>query len=1193
MQNDLFITGCVKRMVVDLSSVSWTFLLEGKDGEHGRMVQHEGKDVLVNSAGYGYEKAMTFLVETMQEFDIQPKDVIIVKEGMNSKVLRKTLMPQYKEDRDSRPPEAYDEFNKLNQMLIDAFASVGACAVWQDGVEGDDVVAYLAKNLKGTTLILSNDKDLSSLTDIPGVSQYRMGSLVEDNPWGPFPVKYIPLYKSLVGGKDNVPGAKGFGEKAFLDLLCKFGLDGLEALEQLIKTRKLRNLQEDVSELKSLQKIIDAEDIVYASYAVSIFYPEKVNTMRKPLQWKIGMVKPRQLQEDERLKPYAQQVRLVHKANLESACKFVLEKESETPFFALDIETSTPEESDEWLEALKKKSEDDNPGVDVFGSKLTGLALTFGANNQYTFYFTVGHKEEYGFDNVSSHDVLTLLDALPRHKVNVVHNSSFELTVLFNEWGQVWDNGEPWWGFLPNVHDTAILSNYVNENISRGLKKLSKHYLDYDQETYAEVTTLTGPVGTLPEGGRQIKVWDEYVTETVMLLNEETGMYEETTINKCDKDENPIVAHVMESRQYKMNELPAKHVLSYGADDTICTAALYNYFRTVCEIENTWEVYKEVEQFPAYLTALGFVQGVNCSIETLKGFQKEDEEEAGKAWATVREFLIKQGWDGTVCPVYTELNPANIKEAINLVTGLDFTTRTRTVSKFPPLIRAFADENDLSHSDKLHIIADAVENQNLDMLNKIVKANFTGEPVLDFDSPKQMRKFMYDTLNLPVRIINRPTPTERQEKKALAAACDKHQKIWRGSSSVSPLTQEEKELLKAKAKTDDTAFDFALAFDAEGEVKEVLEAIQTMKTVSTRNKFYYKPYPLNLHWKDRKLHPNFNQCATVTRRYSSSGPNFQQLPKKGEGVKIRDMIVPHKRGAVVCSIDFSGQELRLMAGQSLDPRMMACYVGDKLKDIHSITAAGAMKKKWGAQVVEELFNEHGADLKGTEDALYDLFIRLRKSSEKEMAKKADDLRKLGKNVNFAAQFDAQAAKVAEMLIMTVPEAQMFLDAKYEMFPRVETWKDEVRHQLARDGFVTTLMGARRHLADAILSDNRDVAGKAERQGPNFKIQGSAAEMTKLAMSRFWLSGAMFKYDAQFIGPIHDELVTSVAAEHALEFIKVKHDCMTQPYSTLPVPILGSISLGLNFGRGQIECGDWYIPENIQEALDKCCEAIAA
>ena len=176
-----------------------------------------------------------------------------------------------------------------------------------------------------------------------------------------------------------------------------------------------------------------------------------------------------------------------------------------------------------------------------------------------------------------------------------------------------------------------------------------------------------------------------------------------------------------------------------------------------------------------------------------------------------------------------------------------------------------------------------------------------------------------------------------------------------------------------------------------------------------------------------------------------------------------------------------------------------------------------------------------------------------------------------------------APKLAETLIIAVIDAQTFLDAKFAMFPRFEKWKEEVKEDLSTRGYVTTMMGARRHLAVKLLSDDGWEKQKALRQGPNYKIQGSGAEMTKLSMARLWDSGALWNYDARFIAPIHDELVASVAIKDTVEFLRTMHACMTQPYSTLPVPILGSISLGPSLGM-QIECGDVFDEVAIRKAL---------
>ena len=123
---------------------------------------------------------------------------------------------------------------------------------------------------------------------------------------------------------------------------------------------------------------------MYESYACAQLHPEWVNTLRTPLQWTAGIVLPA---EDYRLRKWGQQVRLVTADNYDEAVKFLGTKLSSSPYVSLDIETSTPDESDEWLE---RRGVDK---VDVLGSELTGLGMTFGNNCQYTLYFSVDHRD--------------------------------------------------------------------------------------------------------------------------------------------------------------------------------------------------------------------------------------------------------------------------------------------------------------------------------------------------------------------------------------------------------------------------------------------------------------------------------------------------------------------------------------------------------------------------------------------------------------------------------------------------------------------------------------------------------------------------------------------------------------------------------------------------------------------------------
>lgn len=1189
----------MKRAIIDTSNVLWNSLMSGKDKEYGRVFQNDkGKDVWVNGADHGVFEANSFLLTVLEDLGIQPRDMIFVVEGKNSKQLRQFMYAEYKAGKDKLDVQ-YERFMEMKEKLLNEWLGLGAQACEQPGLEADDVMAYLAKNLKGERWIVSGDKDLSMLVG-GDIHQYRRGA-IDENPFGPFPHQFGALYISLVGDTaDNIKGAPGFGEGAFMKMLAHFGEDCLPAMEDLIKKRKLSDLKEDLHEFKPLLKIIDGADSVYTSYALATLYDDKVNTLRRPLTWRVGMVKPRSQIVDERLHQYAGAVKLVHKGNYEAACKFLQSKVGDSPYVTLDIETSTPPQSDDWI-AMIQKSDDDNArsGVDVIGSELTGLGMTFGPNMQYTMYLTHEHVEEQGIQNISIEQVRDFVDLVPREKWTVVHNAAFELPVCYQEWGKDWADDEEYHGFLRNVRDTSLMSSYVDENRKRNLKGLSLTLLNYEQVTYEQVTSETGLQGTLKPGGRVVKTVEHPVTRMVTktVKNKETGEKEQVEVEEVVKDEdgNPVIDHVIETRQYKMNELTAKHVLSYGADDCICTAAIANHFLMMMEIENSDEVFHAVETFPAYLTALAFVQGTQISLQKMKEMERDDDVAYDKAWEILRAYLLKIGFDGTQCPQYDEITPANIKEAFQIISGNELKTMVRTPEKIAKLIEIEA-EGMLEGGEALTQLALQVAEGNVAGMNALVKEFFNGEPQLDLGSPKQMKRLLYDFLGIPVKIINDTTINERMHKPELAAACSKFKKIRAGTSNLE-MTDEEMQLVKTKAKTDDTAIEFAIAFDREfidDEAKEALEALGTMKRVTTRRSLFYRNYEKVQHWKTGKVHASLNQCSTVTRRYSSSKPNLQQLPKKGEGVRFRGIFIPHHRDAVISSIDFAGQELRLAAWKSQDKNMLSCYIGDNLKDIHSITAAGAMKLKWGHDVVKSLFEEFGSDLNQDIEGEYQLFLRLRKLGKSNpWGKKADDLRKDSKNVNFAAQFGGKAPKISETIVMPLEDAQLFLDARNEMFPDVDVAAERAADKAKEFGYAETFMQVRRHLQEGVLSDERGAADRAARQAFNMEIQGSAAEMTKLAMTRFWKSGALFKFDARFIAPIHDELVTSVHKDHALEFLRIKHECMTQPYADMEVPVWGSISLGPDFAT-QIECGDWFIPENIQAALDEVfAEKLAA
>jgi len=160
---------------------------------------------------------------------------------------------------------------------------------------------------------------------------------------------------ALVGDSgDKIPGAKGFGAKAFDLMHLAFGNDGLELMEGLIQRKELLSLQEDVPTLRELQRVIDDAEGVYMSYELGRLRTEKVNTMRRPLQWRCGMVKPRTTCVELRLRKYAGVNRIVSAESYDEAMAWAKKQIDLSPCVSLDIETSTPPESDEWLESRDK-----------------------------------------------------------------------------------------------------------------------------------------------------------------------------------------------------------------------------------------------------------------------------------------------------------------------------------------------------------------------------------------------------------------------------------------------------------------------------------------------------------------------------------------------------------------------------------------------------------------------------------------------------------------------------------------------------------------------------------------------------------------------------------------------------------------------------------------------------------------------
>lgn len=1048
-------------VLVDTSSILKRALYAGKDTEFGyeeRVINEAGEEKVnwINSAQYGFDNAAQMLNTFFSDTKLNPKDCVFVLEGVNGTRFRKSFYPTYKQGR-NKSQALISEYNRLEERFIQTMLGLGAQIAQHDGVEADDLIAWLAQTIKEEqVMIWSFDGDLASLSQYPNVTTY-IGNQWDKNPYGNFPVEFLDVYKATVGdSSDKIKGAHGFGDKAFQSVYETFGDNGLKILRRLIETKSLIKLQEDVEKCPSVQKLINNSQEVELSYKCAKFHTEFIQP--ETIIWQHGINKSDSRQLHPYLAPFAQQVVGVTKANFNTVFEAIKKVARDNLAVILDIETSTPEDSDDWLASVNAAKKGKGQAVDVFGSELVSVQLTLGGNFQYTYDFSVNHAET---DNLSIADVEKVLLYLNSTHKFVIHNCNFELTVLKNTFG---------W-FLRDVDDTKLMASYVDENNGLGLKDNSRRWLGYDQTSYAETVTDS------------------------------------------------------EGRQRKMDELTLNEALSYAADDTICTAALYQWFRLYMQLENVWGIYRQVEIGAVFWTAQAFLDGININLATLAEFSKRDKAELEVLENKVFEYLTNLGWEGSV---YKPLNqgdyqdPANIKYAFAIVTGQPLNSRKR---KFEALLE---DIENQGASELRDILAAG----DVDILNTYLKSKFQGKPQFNFGSPTQLAKLFYEVMGLPVRLRNKLTTRQRENG------------------------------LAPSAKTDADAIEMALLRDVPKDDPryEILETILGIKKLQTRFTLFYNTYPTLPHWKDRKIHANLNQSSTTTRRFSSSSPNLQQFPK-GKG-DFRKVFEPHSKSAMIVSLDFSAQELRIIAELSQDKNLLSCYVGDALKDMHSTT---------GAMMIGMPYEE---------------FKAIQTNEDHPRHQEIVNVRKTAKTVNFGTNYGIESESLAITLKCSPDEARQYIEAKDAAFPEVAAWKIRETQKAKSLGYSLTMLGARRHL-NAINSTEFGEASKDERRAVNFEIQGSGAEMMKLAMGRMYQSGIREKFGMRFLAVIHDEAVFSIAIEDMPKVIPLIYAAMTAPYADMKVPIQSSVSIGWTFGD-QHELGDDVVPtaENLQALISK-------
>ena len=301
-------------------------------------------------------------------------------------------------------------------------------------------------------------------------------------------------------------------------------------------------------------------------------------------------------------------------------------------------------------------------------------------------------------------------------------------------------------------------------------------------------------------------------------------------------------------------------------------------------------------------------------------------------------------------------------------------------------------------------------------------------------------------------------------------------------------------------------------------VADILEHRGLKKLIGT----YIDALPKLINPRTGHIHTSFNQTITATGRLSSSDPNLQNIPIRGEdGKEIRKAFIPEP-GCLFFSADYSQIELRVMAHLSQDPNMIEVF--REGKDLHAATAANIYKKP-----IEEVTR---------------------------------DERTKSKRANFGIIYGITVFGLAERLDIPRDEAKMLIDGYFATFPEVHDYMEKSKEVARKQGYVTTLFGRRRYLPD-INSANSVVRGFAERNAINAPIQGTAADIIKVAMihifQRFKAEGIRSKMILQ----VHDELNFSVYPD---EKEKVEHIVIEEMQNAfqMAVPLVADSGFGDNW-----------------------------
>ena len=361
---------------------------------------------------------------------------------------------------------------------------------------------------------------------------------------------------------------------------------------------------------------------------------------------------------------------------------------------------------------------------------------------------------------------------------------------------------------------------------------------------------------------------------------------------------------------------------------------------------------------------------------------------------------------------------------------------------------------------------------------------------------------------------------QQREEKIRAMAGNPNLNIS-SPKQVAALLYDELQLLQRKKKGNDSTDEETLLSieDRHPIVREILEFRAAKKLLST----YIEPFPGYISRSDGKIHTCFNQALTATGRLSSSNPNLQNIPIRSErGKEIRKAFVPSREGGVIMSADYSQIELRIMAHLSQDRHLIEAF--NSGLDVHKATAA-------------KIFGIDSSEV----------------SAEQ---------RRIAKTANFGIMYGISAFGLSQRLSCSRAEAKQIIDDYFESFPAIRSFIEDTLTAARENGYVETIFGRRRFVPD-VNSRNGTVRALAERNAVNAPIQGTSADIIKMAMAGVDRRISEAGLKSRMVLQIHDELLFD-ALEEEIDTLKAIVVEEMENVVRLSVPLTVECDYGKNW-----------------------------